>query len=194
MPSGLTRTMSARRKRWLALFCLLGVCGIGGYAAYTTNVLGGKLRAVPPSKAAKPAERTQRSSTRYASTGGSVVARGLGSVRIGVRFAGRVLYPGAAPYAIRITLRNPSSVSMFVMRLTVTVRASPAGCAAARNISLVQSIVSSAAPVELHPHGTVTLPAHGRLAPTIQLRNRPVNQVVCQNARFPLSVTVSAHS
>ena len=103
------------------------------------------------------------------------------------------LYPGA-PQTIGITLNNPTGVSMFVTSLSVTVSSSPAGCHSARNIGLLQSDVSSVAPVEIQAHGSVTLPAQGRSAPTIQLVNLPVNQDACQNARFPLSFTGSAHS
>jgi hypothetical protein len=108
--------------------------------------------------------------------------------------AGGLLYPGAAPQAIPITLANPNGVSIFVTSLTVTVPSGPAGCDSATNLSLAQSDVSSAAPVEIHAHGSVTLPAQGRSAPTIGLVNLPVNQDACQNARFPLSFTGSAHS
>jgi hypothetical protein len=108
--------------------------------------------------------------------------------------AGGLLYPGAVPQAIRITLANPNDVSIFVTSVTVTVPSGPAGCDSATNISLVQSNVSSAAPVEIQAHGSLALPAQGRSAPTIGLVDLPVNQDACQNARFPLSFTGSAHS
>jgi hypothetical protein len=107
---------------------------------------------------------------------------------------GGPLYPGAPPEAIRVTLANPNDVAIFVTSLTVTVPSGPAGCDSATNIGLAQSDVSSAAPLEIQAHGSVTLPAQGRSAPTIQLVNLPVNQDACQNARFPLSFTGSAHS
>lgn len=108
--------------------------------------------------------------------------------------AGGSLYPGAGPQAIRITLSNPNDVSIFVTSLTVTVPSGPVGCDSAANFSLVQSNVSSAAPVEIQAHGSVTLPAQGHAAPTIGLVNLPVNQDACQNARFRLSFTGSAHA
>lgn len=115
------------------------------------------------------------------------------SISVG-EIAGGPLYPGAPPNAIRVTLANPNDASIFVTSLTVTVPGGPAGCDSARNIGLAQSDVSSAAPVKIQAHGSVTLPAQGRSAPTIQLVNLPVNQDACQNARFPLSFTGSAHS
>jgi hypothetical protein len=115
------------------------------------------------------------------------------SISVG-EIAGGLLYPGAAPQTIRITLSNPNDVSIFVTSLSVTVPSGPAGCDSATNIGLAQSDVSSVAPVQISAHGSLTLPAQGRSAPTIGLVNLPVNQDACQNARFPLSVTGSAHS
>jgi hypothetical protein len=107
---------------------------------------------------------------------------------------GGPLYPGAPPQAIRVTLTNLDSFPIFVTSLTVTVPSSPAGCDSATNLSLTQSDVSSAAPVKIEAHGSVTLPAQGRSAPTIQLVNLPVSQDACQNANFPLNLTGSAHT
>jgi len=107
---------------------------------------------------------------------------------------GGLLYPGATPQAIHITLANPNDVPIFVTSLTVTVPSGPPGCDSATNISLVQSNVSSSAPVAVPAHGSIALPAQGHSAPSIQLVNLPVNQDACQNARFPLSFTGSAHS
>jgi hypothetical protein len=107
---------------------------------------------------------------------------------------GGPLYPGAPPQAIRVILTNPNGVSIFVTALTVTVPSGPPGCDSATNLSLAQSDVSGTTPVEIPAHGSVTLPAQGRSAPTIQLLNLPVNQDACQNAQLPLSMTGSAHS
>lgn len=124
-----------------------------------------------------------------------VVPRPTGkSFSIGAAGIAGPLYPGAVPQTIGITLNNPSGVSMFVTSLSVTVSSGPAGCDSARNIGLLQADVSSVAPVEIRAHGSVTLPAQGRSAPTIQLLNLPVNQDACQSANFQLSFTGSAHS
>jgi hypothetical protein len=116
------------------------------------------------------------------------------SISDGEAFAGGLLYPGAAPKAIRLTLGNPNDVAIFVTSVVVTVAGGPAGCDSATNIGVAQSNVSSAAPVEVGAHGAVTLPAQGRSAPTIGLVNLPVNQDACRNARFALSFSGSAHS
>jgi hypothetical protein len=105
-----------------------------------------------------------------------------------------LLYPGAGPGVISVTLANPNGVGIFVTSVVVSVSGGPAGCDSARNVSVAQSNVSSVAPVEIRAHGSVTLPAQGYTAPTIQLLNLPVNQDACQGARFPLTFTGSAHS
>jgi hypothetical protein len=105
-----------------------------------------------------------------------------------------LLYPGASPQTIHTTLTNPNGVPIFLTTLTVTVPSGPPGCESATNIALVQSNVSSAAPVKIPAHGSVTLPAQGHSAPTIALLSLPTDQDACQNARFPLSFTGSAHS
>jgi hypothetical protein len=104
------------------------------------------------------------------------------------------LYPGAPPQTIPLTLANPGDLAIFVTSVTVAVSGGPLGCPSTGNISVVQSNLSSAAPVEVAAHGSVTLPAQGRSAPTIQLLNLPVNQDACQNARFPLNLTGTSHT
>lgn len=145
-----------------------------------------RVRAIdPPAPASRVARFDWRVVTRQSRENFSISAG---------ETVGGLLYPGAAPQAIRITLSNPNGVSIFVTSLTVTVPSGPAGCNSTTNISLAQSNVSSAIPVEIQAHGSLALPAQGRSAPTIQLVNLPVNQDACQNARFPLSFTGSAHS
>lgn len=104
------------------------------------------------------------------------------------------LYPGAPPQGIPLTLTNPRDLAIFVTSVTVAVSGSPVGCDSATNLSLTQSDVSSAAPVEVPAHSSVTLPAQGRSAPTIQLLDLPVNQDACKNAQLPLSLTGTSHT
>ena len=104
------------------------------------------------------------------------------------------LYPGAVPLSIPLTLSNSNGVPIYVTGLTVAVTNSPAGCNSATNISLAQSSVSSTTPVLIQANGSVTLPAQGVAAPTIQLVDLPVNQDACRNATLSLSFTGSAHS
>jgi len=102
------------------------------------------------------------------------------------------LYPGAPPVALPLTLRNPNQAPILVTGLRVAVAADPPGCAGADNLALVQSNASSSSPLEVAAGGSVRLPAHGVLPPTIRLRDLPVNQDTCKDARFPLEFTGSA--
>lgn len=102
------------------------------------------------------------------------------------------LYPGAPPLALPLTVQNPNPAPILVTGLRVSVGADPAGCASADNLALGQSNASPSAPLEVPAGGSVRLPAHGVLPPTIQLRDLPINQDACKNAQFPLEFAGSA--
>jgi hypothetical protein len=102
------------------------------------------------------------------------------------------LYPGAAPIALPLAVQNPNPAPILVTGLRVSVSADPAGCASADNLALTQSNASSSSPLKVPAGGSARLPARGVLPPTIQLRDLPVNQDACKNARFPLEFTGSA--
>lgn len=106
----------------------------------------------------------------------------------------RLLYPGAGPVSIPLTLSNPNDTPIYVTSLTVAVTSSLAACSSSANIGITQSSVSSAAPVLIGANGSVALPAQGVTAPAIQLLDLPVDQDACMNATFPLSFAGSAHS
>ncbi len=107
---------------------------------------------------------------------------------------GGPLYPGATPQTIRLTLVNPHDTPIFITSLNVSVPGGPPGCDPATNLSLLQSNVSSVAPLAIGAHDSLTLPAQGYSAPTIGLLNLPINQDACRNALFPLNFTGTAHS
>jgi len=112
---------------------------------------------------------------------------------IAPRLAGLgTLHPGAPPIPLPLVIENPNPVPIFVTSLRVSVLADPAGCAGAENLALSQAGASGAMPLEVPAGGSVSLPATGVSAPTIQLRDLPVNQDACQNARFPLEFSGSA--
>jgi hypothetical protein len=102
------------------------------------------------------------------------------------------LYPGAPPQALPLAITNPNPVPIFVTGLQVRATADPPGCGSAENLILTGSSASSAAPIKVPASGSVSLPATGALAPTIQLRDLPVNQDACQRTQFPLSFTGTA--
>jgi len=102
------------------------------------------------------------------------------------------LYPGAPPVALPLTVQDPNPAPIRVTALRVSVPADPPGCASADNLALTQSNASRSLPLKVPAGGSVHLPAQGVVPPTIQLRDLPVNQDACKNARFPLEFGGSA--
>jgi hypothetical protein len=103
-----------------------------------------------------------------------------------------MLYPGAPPVALPLTVRNPNPAPIRVTALRVSIAADPPECPSADNLALGQSNASPTAPLRVPAGGSVRLPAQGVQPPTIQLRDLPVNQDACKNARFPLEFEGSA--
>lgn len=97
------------------------------------------------------------------------------------------LYPGAPAMALPVRIDNPNPVPILVTGLRVAATADPPGCSRAENLSLVPAGLSRRAPLRVPAGGSVSLPASGASAPAVQLRDLPVNQDACQNARFPLA-------
>ncbi|HEX4463962.1 MAG TPA: hypothetical protein VH042_04900 [Solirubrobacterales bacterium] len=102
------------------------------------------------------------------------------------------LYPGAPAQALPLTLTNPNPVPILVTSLQVRATADPPGCGSAENLVLNGSSASSAAPIKVPANGSVSLPAAGASAPSIQLRDLPVSQDACQRAQFPLAFSGTA--
>lgn len=102
------------------------------------------------------------------------------------------LYPGAPAQALPLTLTNPNPVPILITSLQVRATADPPGCGSAENLVLSGSSASSTAPIKVPANGTVSLPAPGATAPSIQLRDLPVSQDACQRAQFPLSFSGTA--
>jgi hypothetical protein len=102
------------------------------------------------------------------------------------------LYPGAPPVALPLTVSNPNSVPIQVTDLRVSVATDPAGCPSVDNLLLGPESVSSAKPLTVPARGSIRLPSGGVAPPTIQLRDLPVNQDACKNARFPLEFSGEA--
>jgi hypothetical protein len=102
------------------------------------------------------------------------------------------LFPGAPPQPLPLVITNPNPVPIFVTSLQVRATADPADCASAENLLLGGSSASSGAPIKVPANGSVSLPAPGASAPSIQLRDLPVNQDACQRTRFPLAFSGTA--
>ena len=113
-----------------------------------------------------------------------------------------LLFPGGTARTIAVTLHNPNDVPIFVTAVAVAVHGSdlPVGCTSA-DFQLVQATIPAAG-VQVPANGSVTLPAQGATAPTVQMVNRQDvvpgdgtgNQNACRNATFQLDYSGSAHS
>jgi hypothetical protein len=103
------------------------------------------------------------------------------------------LYPGAPAIALPVTIANPNPVPILITGLRVVATADPPGCSRAENLSLWPASLSRAAPLRVPAGRTAHLPGAGVSAPAIQLRDLPISQDACQNARFPLAFSGEAH-
>jgi hypothetical protein len=102
------------------------------------------------------------------------------------------LFPGAPAQPLPLTIANPNPVPIFVTSLQVRATADPPGCGSAENLVLIGSSASGAGPIKVPASGSVSLPAPGVSAPSIQLRDLPVSQDACQRAQFPLAFSGTA--
>jgi hypothetical protein len=102
------------------------------------------------------------------------------------------LYPGAPAQALPVVITNPNPVPIFVTSLQVRATADPPGCGSAENLILAGASASGTAPIKVPASGSVSLPAAGVAAPSIQLRDLPVSQDACQRAQFPLAFSGAA--
>jgi hypothetical protein len=105
-----------------------------------------------------------------------------------------LLYPGGAARTIPLTLQNPNGSTISVTSVTITLDPSslPAGCP--RNgYRIVQPSIPSAG-VSVPANGSVTLPAQGATAGSIQMLDTQTDQDACQKAHLKLDYSGSAHA
>lgn len=96
---------------------------------------------------------------------------------------------------VSVVVTNPNTAAIYVKALAVTASAdsTPPGCSRQDNLEIEQSDVSATQWLLVPAGGSVALPAQGRTAPRIRLKNLPtVNQDVCKNKSFALSFTGTA--
>jgi hypothetical protein len=103
------------------------------------------------------------------------------------------LYPGEMAQALPVLIVNPNPAPIVLTSLTVAVGTTPPGCPAAPNFALTPSSVSPTAPLTVPARASVGLPAAAASAPTIALRDLPVNQNSCQGAEVTLVFSGEAH-
>jgi hypothetical protein len=106
-----------------------------------------------------------------------------------------LLVPGGPARPIPVTVSNPNSVAIYVTSLTGSVLSSslPAGCTA-NGFQVSPSSASTATPLKVPANGSVTLPAQGITAPSIQMLDLSTSQDACKTIRLTLSYGGSAHS
>jgi hypothetical protein len=102
-----------------------------------------------------------------------------------------LLYPGLWR-TISVTVSNPSSFAIEVTSLTVSATGASSGCPAGANLELEQASIDGSHRLTVPPHGSVTLPAQGRNAPRIRIRNLPSNQDACKGSSFTLAYAGTA--
>jgi hypothetical protein len=101
------------------------------------------------------------------------------------------LFPGTAPTAIPVVVTNPNPIAITVTALRVSAGGGAAGCDPATNLTLTAPALGTGR-LRVPAHGSISLPSATVAAPTIALRELPVNQDACQNAGFELSFSGSA--
>lgn len=101
------------------------------------------------------------------------------------------LYPGDPARRVPLAIGNPNSAPIEVTSLTVTIADAPPACGS-ENFELIDSSASAAAPLVVPAEGTVELPAVSVSAPSIALRDLPVNQDACQGAALELALSGEA--
>jgi hypothetical protein len=103
------------------------------------------------------------------------------------------MLPGDPPQSLPVLISNPNSVPIEVTSLTVAFAEDPPGCPGDPNFELVPASASLPAPLTVPAGGSVSLPSATVAAPTISLRDLPVNQNACQGARVQLTFSGQAH-
>lgn len=101
------------------------------------------------------------------------------------------LYPGDPASPIAVVITNPNPVPITITALKVTATGGAPGCAPADNLSLATPVLAGGR-LRIAAHGSVSLPTAKVAAPTIALRELPVNQDACKNATFDLAFSGSA--
>ena len=106
-----------------------------------------------------------------------------------------LMFPGAPARRIPLALSNPNTAPIYVTSLTVSAASENPDCPVEENLLITQSDASSLIPVLVPAGGSVTLPAQGVTAPSVQLIDlTAINQNGCKGTIFLLRYTGSAHS
>jgi hypothetical protein len=100
------------------------------------------------------------------------------------------LMPGAPAQPLPVRIGNPNPVPIEVTSITVAVAPDHPGCPGDPNFAVTASSLTPAAPLTVPAGGAVDLPAAS--APTLALRELPVDQNACQGASINLAFSGEA--
>jgi hypothetical protein len=96
------------------------------------------------------------------------------------------LMPGDPAQQLPVRISNPNPAAIEVTSLTVSVMPDRAGCAADPNFAVTAASLTPEAPLSIAAGGSATLPTAAIDAPTLALRELPVDQNSCQGASLHL--------
>jgi hypothetical protein len=102
------------------------------------------------------------------------------------------LMPGAPAQPLPVRIGNPNPVPIEVVALTVAATPDGLGCPSDPNFVVTPSSVSPAAPLRVPAGGSVSLPTATVTAPTLALRELPIDQNACQGATVHLDFSGEA--
>ncbi len=102
------------------------------------------------------------------------------------------LMPGDPPQQLPVRIGNPNPVPIEVTNLTVAVTPDRPGCAADPNFAAVPSSLTPTTPLSIPAGGSIELPSTSASAPSLALRELPVDQNACQGATLRLAFSGEA--
>lgn len=102
------------------------------------------------------------------------------------------LMPGAPALRLPVRIGNPNPAPIEVTALTVTATPDASACSGDPNFVVTPSNVSPAAPLSIPAGGTVSLPTATVTAPTLAMRELPIDQNACQGATVHLDFSGEA--
>src|SRR5215218_6616263 len=102
------------------------------------------------------------------------------------------LMPRAPALQLPVRIGNPNPVPIEVTALTVTATPDASGCPGDPNFLVTPSSVTLAAPLSIPAGGSVNLPTATATAPTLALRELPIDQNACQGTTVHLDFSGEA--
>ncbi|HKF82881.1 MAG TPA: hypothetical protein VKB23_07980 [Solirubrobacterales bacterium] len=94
------------------------------------------------------------------------------------------LMPGAPPQPLPVRIGNPNPVPIEVTSISVAVAPRHSDCPGDPNFAVTAASLTPAAPLTVPPGGAVSLPS--ATAPTVALRELPIDQNACQGTSIDL--------